>query len=544
MPQDSRKVDLRPLFGAKLGRFRIWPFVLAILVTIGSYQYESLTFVPSSLMPGHASRLLVIKLCTVLLVSILGLSADWLIRNIRADNPLAKRWLRYGSFYFALNLILLLLTWPGTYRLDEFVITRLGLAYEFCYWQHYLTSLFYMASWNVIPLYSAPVIFQCLMASAVVGYLVAFYSLKQATRKWALLIFVPFLMLPTLDHNLYAMRTTPWTYLIIGLLAWLLTFERSTALNSRLKIVTLVILLAVIGAWRSEAVILMPAFLPFLLAYYWRQLSPKARWLIALGPIAGMQLLNLEQKQDPEIAAHRYEITSFVAPVAPLVVAHEHDPAAAKDMAQLARLFNFEPFRTKQGGEAFWNKGMREGFTQEDFIAGRNAFIHLAKMYPGLVLAERWDNFTASMGFHGFCHVRSTSLVFDPAPNSQLEPIMVLTISKLPSLQPFNKEFRRKVVSYLQMRYAADPRESTIGSIVLYNSAPAFIALLLALTFGLMRRQTLIVGGCISMLLCSLGIFITAPQSFFFYYYFVYIGGPILLILSWFEQMRKNQPEV
>ncbi|MBS1716997.1 MAG: hypothetical protein JSS72_04630 [Armatimonadetes bacterium] len=523
------------------GPLRSWPFLFALCIVLCSTFYAGLTFGNLRSTEEIPGLVLLIKSLTFLASWGLGHCIDWLIREIRGGNVFAARWLKFGAPYFAFNMLLLLLTWPGTYRLDEFSIIYMARHWELDYWQHYLTSLFYMVSWNIIPLINSPIVFETLLASAVVGYLVAFYYGRLPNKRLSFLFFLPFMMPPVLDNNLYPMRSTPWTYLIAGVIAWLVTLGPHKALNSPKRVILLILTLSVVGSWRSEAIILLPVLMTAALAYTWKDLNKVSRFAIAIGPLVGMQLLNIPQKLDAQMSNNRYEVTSFVGPVAPLILADEKNPSKAAVMTDLGRLFNFKPFHRVLGGEAFWEGGVRKEYTNGDFLVARNAFLREAMVSPGLVFQERWDNFSDSLGFGGYCHVRNSAMIFHPLFDKGMFPFIVKARSTWPLFQPFNLELRKDVVSYLQMRPAGDATTPMFGSVLLYNGAPAFVLTLLALIRGAKRRQVLVVGASIAMLLCACGVFLTAPQSFFFYYFYLYVGGPVLLLLSEFEAKLKRE---
>ncbi|MBS1717994.1 MAG: hypothetical protein JSS72_09720 [Armatimonadetes bacterium] len=516
------------------------PILLALVVIGLTCTFDTGVFSQGLKFQSHIFRAFLIRGLGFLLVCGLGYGAKWMAGEIKKGNTLVRRWVQYGGAYFAFNLLLLLICWPGAYRQDEFWIINFARTLDYVYWQHYLTSMFYMVSWTVIPVLSSPIIIECLMASIVVGYLVAFYSTRLPKPRIALLFFIPFLLPPVLDNNLYPMRTTPWTYLILGVIAWLVTLGPQKAVNSPRRLWSLIALLALIGAWRAEGIILLAVFLPFILAYTWKSIGVQSRLALALMPLLGMKVLGLPMADDPGISSHRYEVTAFVGPLAPLIAKYENDPAHKQDIHSLAKVFNFEPFKKKPGGIAFWSGGVKDTFTPEEYLAARSAFLHLAMASPSSVWQERLQLFLESNGFGGFNQVRATNFVFDRDDHDQLDPLIKRKMARWPLFHPINAELRKQIVSLLQMREASGFKELP-GSWLLYDGLLGFVAAFAALGVSLRKGNLMIVGACLAMLLCAAGIFLTAPQSFFFYYFYLYIGGPVLLLLAIFERKRRLQ---
>jgi len=123
--------------------------------------------------------------------------------------------------YFCVNLVLVLLTWPGIWRMDEFGILNSAKILIPVFWQNYLTSLFYVFSMMIIPMPTGVIIVQCLIISLVVGYIISFMVKK--CGKIGYLSFIPFVFLPVLDSNLYPMRMS--LYAFLELLLIVLVYE-------------------------------------------------------------------------------------------------------------------------------------------------------------------------------------------------------------------------------------------------------------------------------------------------------------------------------
>jgi len=91
----------------------------------------------------------------------------WLLR--KAD----RRFVKFTLIYFGINLLLLLLVWPGIWRMDEFGILSNAVRLQPVFWQNYLTSLFYVFSLMLLPFPSGVIIVQMAVCSLVVGYILS-----------------------------------------------------------------------------------------------------------------------------------------------------------------------------------------------------------------------------------------------------------------------------------------------------------------------------------------------------------------------------------
>ncbi|MCR5338497.1 MAG: hypothetical protein K6E75_08060 [Lachnospiraceae bacterium] len=192
-----------------------------------------------------------VKICFLALVLFLWQWLPWFFRS--AD----KTFRRVAIGYFFVQILLLLLIWPGIWRMDEFGILSSAIHLYPSFWQNYLTSVFYIFALMLLPFPSGVIVMQAavisLMASRVFCNLSGLCGKKknnvdnsfseggETTGKaeieqssqwgektgqiagfhpkhcWVLLI--PFVMLPVLDSDLYPMRMNIWAFLELTILS-------------------------------------------------------------------------------------------------------------------------------------------------------------------------------------------------------------------------------------------------------------------------------------------------------------------------------------
>ena len=75
------------------------------------------------------------------------------------------KYVRFVVLYFGLMVALLLLTYPGIWRMDEFGILFTAMKADFEFWQNYLTSLFYIVALMICPLPASVVLLECFVVS-------------------------------------------------------------------------------------------------------------------------------------------------------------------------------------------------------------------------------------------------------------------------------------------------------------------------------------------------------------------------------------------
>lgn len=192
-----------------------------------------------------------VKLGFLLLLLFLWQGIFWFVK--KADVTFK----RMSVGYFLINMLLLLLIWPGIWRMDEFGILSGAINLIPKFWQNYLTSVFYIFSLMLIPIPSGVIICQAAVISLLTTHVLSllleeekhrerivdnFSEMKAETvakqsdnrvgqvkgvieknagfvSKAALLLLIPLVMFPTLDSNLYPMRMNIWAFLELTLLS-------------------------------------------------------------------------------------------------------------------------------------------------------------------------------------------------------------------------------------------------------------------------------------------------------------------------------------
>ncbi|MCR5282015.1 MAG: hypothetical protein K6E18_01485 [Lachnospiraceae bacterium] len=168
---------------------------------------------------------------------------------------------RIAIGYFILNVLFLILTWPGIWRMDEFGILSSATHLYPNFWQNYLTSVFYIYALMLIPVPAGVILCQQAVISLMVSHIICM-AIEDADRdrsalwktvensseklpdnspggsvgpdgqsrmignknagfpsKSVLLLIIPFVMFPVLDSSLYPMRVSIWAFLELTVLS-------------------------------------------------------------------------------------------------------------------------------------------------------------------------------------------------------------------------------------------------------------------------------------------------------------------------------------
>lgn len=477
-----------------------------------------------------------------------------------------RSFVRFTCIYFVLMLVLLVLTWPGIFRMDEF-----GILFEAqnafpVFWQHYLTSIFYIMALMLLPVPSGVILLQNVCISLIVGWILFRFQklfLTDKASKYIYFAYVPFLFLPVLDSNLYPMRMSLYAYLELLLLAEFVFLSIEKRISSKNEI-TLAILSAVIINWRSEAIYYALALPICFLVLFWNIGDKKIKSRFIIYTLVGSLILAIPQKIGENQKqyyknSHEYELTSMLLPVVPLI-GHiymdalfssyypESEEAALQIVEdkeapvihrQISRLYLMDRVldvskaakaaeEGRTGISLYWadNEFVRD-YTDEQYAVFKKIYWQLVFEYPEVFMKERLQTFFQSQDL-----LENTTELFTKENMANYDKF-----KKLPMTEPVSNYVRNKVISALELRDGSDYHKKLPGYSIVYNALPAMVLELVILLILLGKRKW-----GYSLLLASHMakiplIFLTAPSRLFMYYYPVYLTGyalaAFLLLYLW-----------
>lgn len=452
----------------------------------------------------------------VFLLVLIGIYQGLYVFFTKAD----KKFVRYSLIYFGINMVLLLLTWPGIWRMDEFGILNSATMLLPVFWQNYLTSLFYVFSLMLIPIPSGVIIVQCALISLIVGYVVNVF-----VKNWGrlgLLAFVPCLFLPVLDSDLYPMRMSIYGFLELFLLV--LLWEKKKSFADR-GWGFLCILVAVVTAWRTEAVYYFVLF-PLLLVILYAGLCEKKKLLRVICGylICALCLFVPQTVGDKLTSGNQYDLTSVVLPLVPLVneaYGREDCEAQLKAIDQVIDVEIAVQGATegKNGISLFWSEpDFQRSYTDEQYRAFKGAYYDLICKFPGVFLEERLDCF-----LHSTDLLQNTTELFSATGVTNYDTFRAYT-----GTTPISEELRNTVIKCLEWR-TGDYETKKAGYGIVYSALPPIAVLFAGWLWCLIRRKW---QGffLLSLPLVKLPlVFLTAPSRLFMYYYPLYLIGYFML---------------
>lgn len=475
----------------------------------------------------------------------------WFVR--KAD----RRFVKYTCIYYALMVVLLILTWPGVWRMDEFGILFEARNIFPVFWQHYFTSIFYIMALMLIPIPSGILLLQNFCISLVVGWLLFRFQelfLQNRRQGWIWLGYLPFLLPPVLDSNLYPMRMSLCAYLELLILAELVFVFREKKISDR-KLIILALLSAVMINWRSEAIYYVAA-LPVCFVFLCRKFTDRKRRAgFIICTLAGTLFLMLPQKTGEKLFytnTHEYELTSMMLSAAPLMESIsgevkggsyipeseeearkvlEDDTASRSDIQSCRWYLMDQVLDVEKAAEAartgqnvsslYWSDSeFVRDYTDEQYAAFKKIYWQLVLERPGVFMKERFQTFLRSEEL-----LENTTELFRREGVANYEKFRML-----PLALPISDTLRTKTISLLELRDTEDYDRKLPGYSLVYHVLPA-IGIELLVLMGLMWKRrweyALLLAGHMAKIPL---IFMTAPSKLFMYYYPVYLAGYVLFV--------------
>lgn len=153
----------------------------------------------------------------------------------------------------SINLIFLLLIWPGNWINDELGVLENAKSFEYYSWQNYLTVVFFSLCVMTIPSAIAIPIIQIIFISYAFAYFVNYIS-EIVKTKWVWLLYLVLLLPPVIYNNLYPLRITMYTYIELIFLTWLYKKYKEKDLFDIKTVAISAIMIFILAFWRSEGI--------------------------------------------------------------------------------------------------------------------------------------------------------------------------------------------------------------------------------------------------------------------------------------------------
>lgn len=476
------------------------------------------------------------KIVSFICVEILYLTILYIgiknIINIVKNFKKYKRFVIIFLIYFVINMILLLLVWPGVWRWDELHVALSLEYYVFTGWQHVLTSLYYILALRFIPLHVNIIIMQVVAISLIVSYVVNYlYDIvKIKGKKKYIICLIPFLLPAVLINNLYPLRCILYSYLILLFIFKAISIIKNKNM-SYYEAVLFGLLVGLLSTWRSEGIFFNVVILIYSLYFLFKVKKEiiKIALLLSISYITFLGIYMINSRAMSAYGDMSYKLTASIEISAELIRHANKYEENEYYLDQMDRVVDVDLILNsgETGSVLYWNGAVRDGFSKDDFDAYNSAYIYLLKKYPDVFAKQRIHEFNITQGLikNESNTVGDTTTVF----SEDIE--IVKSFYKNPLSKPFNNKLRTKVISLFEGRNYNDYYKTNNLYPIIHNLYLPIVLSVIVCLILLIKKQVLISFIYAVSLMKAALVFLTAPSGYFMYYFSDYLLGAISIIL-------------
>lgn len=498
-----------------------WWLYISILHWIISFYTDRLIF---NITTEKIGFYILMKVLFFVLLNYIWIKVADTIKKCTAGNVVTIHRFIYGCSYAIVLLLTLFIIWPGIWRTDEFGVLGNVIMLQIYWWQHMLTSIFYILSMMLIPNPVGVIIVQVVLVSMGFGYLAEVLEHK-ARRKWAgYILLISFCIPSVIMFQLYPMRITLYAILELVMLFFLYDHIMSVEKINNIQVILMALGTGILANWRSEGiyyVIVLPLFVGVVL--YEKIVSRKQFFYYLL--IVLVSTISIGAIQSEGIHKERndaYEITAY-AQALPCLVHAAYEDHDEKGLEIVDKVVDVEAVlqakeEGKEGIDSFWAGDMSsKEYTREEFGEFRKQYYIWAIRYYRDFFEERTHNFLTS-----YEQTKNTENLYD---DTNIQFVFFLQTFKY--VEPIFPVLREKVVLFMEKHCWC------------IFEIPMAIMVLAALCCMYRNKK---VAALICMILVRIPlVYLTAPDNFFMYYYPFLLSGSVIACFAMVELIQKNK---
>lgn len=458
--------------------------------------------------------------------------------NLLQRNRQFLSYFKYFFLYFCFMSVFWLLTWPGIFKGDEFYVIKSALQFTLSGAQSGLTSIFYIVALLFFPSMATIVLLQLLIICTIFA-VVMHDMMSLFSGKARYLLYLPFILLPVIDGNLFTLRATLVGWIFLFLIGKLFYLTKTKTFSPR-YLILLSALSGLLIAWRSEYVYLL-VFLPLFLILTKQVNLKHFVYMLLLIAIcyAGCNVPN-------KIAldgSNKYPISLVLNPLANLFTEAEtmKGPCVYDDIMTINELVNVQLLKqcaSVRNISQYWN--IEDKLPEEQLSRFMRASLRLIVYNPDKFLKYRMQTFAFTNGLYpnyinhpgGECVDAINRLVYYDMDYKAMFVMMQ---------PPLGQALRERTISFLAQRtYRQGDIETTPLLPVFYNCIPVVFCMLILFVAACIRKNNLLAFLMILQSTQVVLIFLTAPAMFFMYYFCFYLSGYFLTALGICELLQKK----
>lgn len=447
---------------------------------------------------------------------------------------------KFFLVYCVLFAVIFFVLYPGTWLgSDVFLIYEKAVTCDFYYHLNYLTTLFYIVSFMIIPLPVAPIILQILFSASVFAYISQKTMLTfKFEKKFAWLMITPFILFHSIFYILYPNRPILFGLIVLAIFVTLFCDFYKKPIITKLKMFLLVSMTAVVSIIRTEAIYLI-IVVPMLIFFIYGLKSKYKKWgilkYIALFLIPFL-IVGAPQKDYELFGQTLHErqsrnLPSYISPLS-LMLVDDAANLSNEDVEAIDKVLSVDDLRKYSSFydvPCIWrSENCIRNFDNEEYVSFRNSFISVILKNKKLFFYSKLRVFLASTTFVEPDHF-TTFGIFDDD-----KGILDDTLRPL-----FDNRIRKNIYRLIEGKTGnefVDLFYRLVNNILLPLSV-----ILISFAYFIYKKKAILAIICGTFMFGGVVVFFTAPAAYFMYYYFVFLWGWYLLVLGVIKLLSSSR---
>ena len=431
-----------------------------------------------------------------------------------------KEKILYLLVYLLLNLVILILVWPGMWV--DMSILEPAKYMRLQTWHHVVSSLVDIYSAMLLPFSAGVIIVQVVLISVIAAHTTVEVNRLIHGKAWmGAVIFTAFLSPALLLYNQNNFRAVLYSYISLYFAIAFYQFLNSPHLRRR-QFIPLVLSGVLTCVWRSEGVVWLGIIVIVTIMLITTKKLPAKAALFPFAVLLGFLLVWKVNGYYEQFSTENYTLVATLRQADALVLAA--DPVEdLETLEKIDKCINVDLMRGNpehDGNWFFWYRRQEfvRDFTEDDLKEYAVSLVKLAFKYPCPLIQERVSMFTGAVGIHT---ERQKSIVDDTMrfevddAHKAAQDILTESIGGL-FTWPINKDLRSDVINFLGGR--DENGDITWRSYLCVTACDGLIAVFLALFIGIALRNRGVIIVNTAVILQGIVVFLTEPDPNFFYY--------------------------
>ena len=276
------------------------------------------------------------ELLCFIIITLFWTGFVFIIKSLKNGNERVKSFVKYFIPYFILMLVVLIFTYPGIFKGDEFYLIQSAIKLKFQYTQHYFTDLFYIICLMIYPAMATITLVQVFIISTIISKTMQEAETLFNNKKLVWIFYIPLLFLPVIDNNLFPLRNSIITYLFLRtiLRIWICIKEEVTTWKNWMEIF---ILTAIISAIKTEyiyLILIVPITFKVISNTDWTKTL-----IICLSIILAVKIINIPQHDNKN---NTYVLTTLFNPLSMIISSDNVRGINGNDVKTINQVTNYE----------------------------------------------------------------------------------------------------------------------------------------------------------------------------------------------------------